>query len=95
MNTIGKIFFWTFAILLGFVNPLITFGLIILYYLPKIIQDFSQTGKATCNENNHETDFSTEEFINYEENGKRITVRKDQVPPKMNSFSDSTLEDMK
>ena len=28
-----------FAIGLGFVNPLITFGLIILYYLPKIIQD--------------------------------------------------------
>ncbi len=37
--TIGKIFFWMFAIGLGFVNPLITFGLIILYYLPTIIQD--------------------------------------------------------
>ena len=46
MNTIGKIFFWTFVILLGFVNPLITFGLIILYYLPKIIQDACQP----CNE---------------------------------------------
>ncbi len=39
MNTVGKIFFWIFAIGLGFVNPLITFGLIILYYLPRIIQD--------------------------------------------------------
>ena len=95
MNTIGNIFFWIFAIGLGFVNPLITFGLIILYYLPRIIQDLCQTCNETCNENNHETDFSTEEFINYEENGKRITVRKDQVPPKMNSFSDNTLEDMK
>ena len=37
--TIGKIFFWIFAIALGFVNPLITFGLIILYYLPRIIED--------------------------------------------------------
>ena len=44
--TIGKIFFWMFAIGLGFVNPLITFGLIILYYLPKIIQDLCQP----CNE---------------------------------------------
>ncbi len=46
MNTIGKIFFWIFAIGLGFVNPLITFGLIILYYLPRIIQDLSHS----CNE---------------------------------------------
>ena len=44
--TIGKIFFWIFAIGLGFVNPLITFGLIILYYLPRIIQDLCQP----CNE---------------------------------------------
>jgi hypothetical protein len=46
VNGISKVFFWTFAILLGFVNPLITFGLIILYYLPKIIQDACQP----CNE---------------------------------------------
>ncbi|NMI82491.1 MAG: hypothetical protein EX284_05125 [Candidatus Nitrosopumilus sp. MTA1] len=46
MNTIGKIFFWIFAIGLGFVNPLITFGLIILYYLPRIIQDL----RHSCNE---------------------------------------------
>jgi len=46
LNKIGQTLFWTFAILLGFVNPLITFGLIVLYYLPKIIQDLCQT----CNE---------------------------------------------
>jgi len=46
VNTIEKIFFWIFAIGLGFVNPLITFGLIILYYLPKIIQDLC----PPCNE---------------------------------------------
>ena len=38
MNTISKILFWTFTIALGFVNPLISFGLIVLYYLPEIIQ---------------------------------------------------------
>jgi len=43
VNSIGKIFFWIFAIGLRFVNPLITFGLIILYYLPRIIQDLCQS----------------------------------------------------
>ena len=43
---INKIIFWIFAIALGFVNPLITVGLIILYYLPGIIQDLCKS----CNE---------------------------------------------
>ena len=46
MNTITKVFFWIFTIALGFVNPLISFGLIVLYYLPGIIQDICQP----CNE---------------------------------------------
>ena len=39
MNKITKIFFWIFTILLGFVNPLISVALVVIYYLPKIIQD--------------------------------------------------------
>ncbi len=39
MNVIRKIFFWIFVIGLGFVNPRISVRLIILYYLPGIIQD--------------------------------------------------------
>ena len=46
MNKITKILFWTFTILLGFVNPLISVGMVVLYYLPKIIQDICQS----CNE---------------------------------------------
>ena len=38
MNTISKIFFWIFTIGLGFVNPLISVALVILYFLPGIIQ---------------------------------------------------------
>jgi len=38
MNTISKTLFWFFTIAVGFVNPLISFGLIVLYYLPGIIQ---------------------------------------------------------
>jgi len=47
MNTPSKILFWTFTILLGFVNPLISVALIVLYYLPGILQDSSQTSNET------------------------------------------------
>ena len=54
MNTISKMLFWTFTIALGFVNPLISFGLIVLYYLPGIIQSVcdpcSDTKKNTVHE---------------------------------------------
>jgi len=46
MNTISKILFWSMTIALGFVNPLISVALVIVYYLPKIIQDAIQP----CNE---------------------------------------------
>ncbi|EIJ65020.1 hypothetical protein BD31_I0777 [Candidatus Nitrosopumilus salaria BD31] len=39
MNLLGKILFWLFAVGIGFVNPLITFGLIFLYYLPGIVHE--------------------------------------------------------
>ena len=42
MNTLGKIFFWSATILLGFLNPLISIALVVVYYLPKIIQDNCQ-----------------------------------------------------
>jgi len=42
MNTISKVLFWSFIIILGFVNPLISFGLIVLYYLPGIIQSICE-----------------------------------------------------
>ncbi len=44
MNLFWKIIFWTLTIGLGFVNPLITFVMVILYYLPGLIQDI-------CNDN--------------------------------------------
>ncbi len=46
MNKISKILYWTLTILLGFVNPLISVVMVVLYYLPKIIQDICQP----CNE---------------------------------------------
>jgi len=42
MNTITKIFFWSVTILVGFVNPLLSVILIVLYYLPNIISDICQ-----------------------------------------------------
>jgi hypothetical protein len=46
MNRFSKILFWSSTILLGFINPLISVAMIILYYLPKIISDICQP----CNE---------------------------------------------
>ena len=51
MNGIKKVLFWTFTIIVGFVNPLISFGLIVLYYLPGILQDLCQP----CNEEQETT----------------------------------------
>jgi hypothetical protein len=42
MNRFSKILFWSSTILLGFINPLISVVMVILYYLPKIISDFTQ-----------------------------------------------------
>jgi len=46
MNKFTKILFWSATILLGLFNPLISVALVIVYYLPKIIQDAIQP----CNE---------------------------------------------
>ena len=46
MNGFTKILFWTLTIGLGFVNPVISVIMVVLYYLPKIIQDICQQ----CNE---------------------------------------------
>ena len=78
---INKIIFWMFVIILGFVNPLISVALIILYYLPGIIQNLCET----CEENN------SNEFT-YEQTR---TYKSEQPSHKINSFSDDTLEDMK
>ena len=43
MNKFSKILFWSSTILLGFINPLISVAMVILYYLPKIISDFTQS----------------------------------------------------
>jgi hypothetical protein len=47
---IKKILFWTFTIAVGFVNPLFSVGLVILYYLPRIISDFTRPCEPERNE---------------------------------------------
>jgi hypothetical protein len=39
MNLFWKIVFWSLTIGLGFVNPVITFVMVLLYYLPNILCD--------------------------------------------------------
>ena len=56
MNLIWKIVFWTLTIGLGFVNPLITFVMVILYYLPGIIENICNNGT----ESNSQTERKSE-----------------------------------
>ena len=39
LGVLGKFLFWSSTIGLGFVNPLISVAMVVLYYLPGIIQD--------------------------------------------------------
>ena len=39
LGVLGKFLFWSLTIGLGFVNPLISVAMVVLYYLPGIIQD--------------------------------------------------------
>ena len=59
MNGIKKVRFWRFTLIVGFVNPLISVALIVLYYLPGIIQDLFQP----CNEEQETTMNSFSEYV--------------------------------
>ena len=59
MNTISKTLFWFFTIAVGFVNPLISFGLIVLYYLPRIIQSLCKS----CDDVIYDENLEYEEVI--------------------------------
>ena len=59
MNTINKTLFWFFTIAVGFVNPLICFGLIVLYYLPGIIQSICKS----CDDVIYDENLEYEEVI--------------------------------
>jgi anionic cell wall polymer biosynthesis LytR-Cps2A-Psr (LCP) family protein len=52
----NKFLFWIFTIILGFVSPLISFGLIFLHYLPEVLQDFSQSNSNKF-DNNQDSKF--------------------------------------
>jgi hypothetical protein len=55
MNTASKILFWIFTIGLGFINPLISVALVILYYLPGIIQSaIAEAAGQTENVDEHQ-----------------------------------------
>jgi len=47
----NKFLFWICTIMLGFVSPLISFGLIFLHYLPGILHDLSQSNSNEFNDN--------------------------------------------
>ena len=46
----NKFLFWISVIILGFVSLPISFGLLVLYYLPKILQDMSVSNSKESNQ---------------------------------------------
>ena len=59
MNFLSKVLFWIFTIILGFVNPLISVVLVILYYLPAILQDLC----LPCNEREVEKNSFSDDIL--------------------------------
>ena len=55
MNGFTKILFWMLTIGLGFVNPLISVAMVVLYYLPGIIQDICKP----CSESQEEYEMNS------------------------------------
>jgi len=47
MNLFWKIIFWSLTIGVGFVNPLITFVMVFLYYLPGVIENICNNGTGS------------------------------------------------
>ena len=55
MNGFTKVLFWTLTIGLGFVNPIISVIMVVLYYLPGIIQDICKP----CSESQEEYEMNS------------------------------------
>ena len=55
LGVLGKFLFWTLTIGLGFVNPIISVIMVVLYYLPGIIQDICKP----CSESQEEYEMNS------------------------------------
>jgi len=86
MNLFSRIVFFFMAFALGFVSPVITFGLIILYYLPSIIKSICQEYQQTQSQ----ADTIQQEFYKFEYMKKSNYDREE-----MKEYSDNTLSEMK
>lgn len=79
---------------LGFVNPLISFGLVVLYYLPSIVRSLC----GECVDAVRSSDSVDRETVKFEEYNVTINFSTRSPGPRptdMKKFSDDTLEEMK
>lgn len=92
MNTFWKFVFWVMVISLAFVNPVISFGLMVLYYLPSIVRNLCKeccdAKREADSEQNTEPDFR-------DNDSKEYFMQPINNDSTMKSYSDDTLEDMK
>jgi len=59
----NKFLFWVCTVLLGFVSLPISFGLMVLYYLPKILQDFSQSNLNKVDSNESQINYYSRDTL--------------------------------
>jgi len=57
MNLFWKIIYWTLTIGLGFVNPVITFVMVILYYLPGLIENVCNNDTESNSQRKSKSEF--------------------------------------
>ena len=55
LGVLGKFLFWSLTIGLGFINPIISVIMVVLYYLPGIIQDICKS----CNESTKDIEMNS------------------------------------
>jgi len=59
----NKFLFWVCTILGGFVCLPISFGLIVLHYLPKILQDFTQSNLNKVDSNGSQINYYSRDTL--------------------------------
>ena len=55
LGVLGKFLFWSLTIGMGFINPIISVIMVVLYYLPGIIQDICKS----CNESQKDIEMNS------------------------------------
>ncbi len=86
--------FWMFCRVSKFVNPVISWGLIVLHYLAWIIKESCIVWRYSQKCCNSDGSWRAVEYVSYDGRSNGFNRNRD-APSKMDSFSDEVMEDMR